>query len=353
MKEKILMKLLIIGILVAVFIPIITYGNNTAGAFFSVDKIETEEGETVNMTIDLSKIDYDEFKFSLSSNSNLENISADVAIVKSENSLEISGSKTSIGSDQISLQYVVPTDLEANEITLNAQIEYSGETQIDEETGEMVEIPEAQSVSIAISVYKEEEKTENVSVENTTQEENVVAKSNSEKSENVSENDENEKTAKIKDSKEEQMDEMDEIDEKEMKDMKNSKEKMSDKDEMDEEEESSKKSSKTSSTEKSESTSESVTYNGESNNYLSSLSVDGFELSPSFLKTNNTYFLNVSNETTSVAVNAVAEDSAATVKIYGNTDLAEGKNKVMVSVTAENGDVKVYRIYVTRGGTNE
>ena len=47
-------------------------------------------------------------------------------------------------------------------------------------------------------------------------------------------------------------------------------------------------------------------------------------------------------------ITAKAEVSSATVTIYGNTNLKSGTNKILINVTAENGDVKTYRIYVTK-----
>lgn len=43
-----------------------------------------------------------------------------------------------------------------------------------------------------------------------------------------------------------------------------------------------------------------------------------------------------------------AEVSDAIVTIYGNTDLQDGKNKIIISVTAVDGSVRNYRIYVTK-----
>ena len=45
-------------------------------------------------------------------------------------------------------------------------------------------------------------------------------------------------------------------------------------------------------------------------------------------------------------VTAEPSDSGAEVVVTGTDKLTTGRNKVMVSVTAENGDVRVYRIYV-------
>lgn len=90
------------------------------------------------------------------------------------------------------------------------------------------------------------------------------------------------------------------------------------------------------------------TYKGSQNNYLASLSITGVDFKNEFKKTTSDYFATVSKDTTSVTVNAVAEDSASVVTIYGNTNLQEGKNKVIISVTSEDGSVRNYKIYITK-----
>jgi hypothetical protein len=87
-------------------------------------------------------------------------------------------------------------------------------------------------------------------------------------------------------------------------------------------------------------------YNGSNNNYLSSLEIEGVSLTSSFSKEKQTYFVTVEDLET-LTVSAVAEDDSSKVTITG-TDLKDGENKVLISVTAENGDVRYYRIFVTK-----
>lgn len=89
-------------------------------------------------------------------------------------------------------------------------------------------------------------------------------------------------------------------------------------------------------------------YSGSANNYLKSLSVRGLDLSSGFHKTNTSYFLTVDAKTSNLTVSAKADDGKATVVVTGNTELKNGMNKVLISVTAENGAVRYYRIYVTK-----
>lgn len=93
---------------------------------------------------------------------------------------------------------------------------------------------------------------------------------------------------------------------------------------------------------------ETNTYKGESNNYLSKLKISGYDISPKFDKTNNTYFITIDKGVEKIDITAKAEVSSATVTVYGNTNLKSGTNKILINVTAENGDVKTYRIYVTK-----
>lgn len=91
-----------------------------------------------------------------------------------------------------------------------------------------------------------------------------------------------------------------------------------------------------------------VTYQGSQNNYLSSLSIKNVKFKNNFRKTTLDYFAKVEENTKSVTVNAVAEDSSAIVTISGNTNLKSGLNKILITVTADDGSIKTYRIYITK-----
>ena len=97
----------------------------------------------------------------------------------------------------------------------------------------------------------------------------------------------------------------------------------------------------------------STVYAGSWDNYLDSLSVDGFEFTRNFNKIRDTYFMTVPLDTTELTVNAEASDSSAIVAVTGNTDLPEGRSKIMVNVTADDGSVRIYRIYVDRTDEKE
>lgn len=91
-----------------------------------------------------------------------------------------------------------------------------------------------------------------------------------------------------------------------------------------------------------------VTYAGSWDNYLDSLSVEGYEFTQTFNKIRDTYFLTVPDSVTSLEVSATPSDSSAIVAIAGNSDLNSSRNKIMVNVTADDGSVRVYRIIVDR-----
>lgn len=95
-----------------------------------------------------------------------------------------------------------------------------------------------------------------------------------------------------------------------------------------------------------QSTTQTVTYDGSDDNYLTNITIGGEDVS-NFNKTNATYFKTVESGTTSIDISYVQSDSTSTVCVYGNTNLKTGLNKILIAVTAENGNVRNYRIYVT------
>lgn len=83
---------------------------------------------------------------------------------------------------------------------------------------------------------------------------------------------------------------------------------------------------------------------------LSSLKVDGGEISPAFNKNTTYYEVSVPFSIENLNVKASAEDGKARVSVSGAEGLiAEGTKDVVVTVTAENGARKTYTIKVTRG----
>ena len=355
MKKRLLFKLGIVGLAMAILIPMITYGDNSTSNFFTSDKAEAAANETVTMKLNLSEVQYDEFTFTLTSNESLEEVTSNAPTESGGNTLTISGKKSELNMNSISLAYVVPEDAEeGSTITFSAKV-------VSKETVEVESVSEELENEIESSNVVEEEVTATqessmvITVIKSTKSDSIatVTTGSKDKEENDSseseEKEQNEDTDKEKEI-DKQTDEKDNkekgiMEKEEMEKSGTDKDKMKKDDSEEDEKQEKTGSQKVSQT---STTTTTVTYNGDSNNYLSSLTIDGYELTPGYLKTSNTYFLTVGSEVDSLNVNAVAEDDDAQVTIYGNTNLQTGENKVLVSVTAENGDVKTYRIYVTK-----
>lgn len=89
-----------------------------------------------------------------------------------------------------------------------------------------------------------------------------------------------------------------------------------------------------------------VVYYYSSNNYLKTLEAKGYEIK--FDRDILEYELNVNNDVKSLDITAIAEDSRSRVEITGNENFKTGKNTVIISVKAENGDVREYKLIVNR-----
>lgn len=87
------------------------------------------------------------------------------------------------------------------------------------------------------------------------------------------------------------------------------------------------------------------TYN--SNNYLKSLSIEGYELDKPFDKEQLEYNVTLDPGTEKINVSAVVEDSTAKTKGTGEVSVSEGINKIEIVVTAENGNERTYKIFAT------
>ena len=92
-----------------------------------------------------------------------------------------------------------------------------------------------------------------------------------------------------------------------------------------------------------------VVYYYSSNNYLKTLEAKGYEIK--FDRDTLEYELNVNNDVKSLDITAIAEDSRSRVEITGNENFKTGKNTVIISVKAENGDVREYKLIVNRKNT--
>lgn len=86
---------------------------------------------------------------------------------------------------------------------------------------------------------------------------------------------------------------------------------------------------------------------------LKSIQLDAGTLSPVFDPATTTYNIALESSVTSVALTGVPEDSAA--KVTGNQTVAipAGTTTHILSVTADNGDVKIYTLIFTRGSSDD
>lgn len=81
-----------------------------------------------------------------------------------------------------------------------------------------------------------------------------------------------------------------------------------------------------------------------SNNNLSKLSVEGYNLSPSFSSGTTTYTVNLPANTESIKITGTKADSKASVEGLGTHAVEDGSNTFKIKVTAENGSTKTYTI---------
>jgi len=80
------------------------------------------------------------------------------------------------------------------------------------------------------------------------------------------------------------------------------------------------------------------------NNNLKSISVDGYEITPTFKKDVLEYSVELPSNVESIKVSTSVEDSKARVSGTGEISVSEGENKIELVVTAENGSTKTYTI---------
>ena len=87
---------------------------------------------------------------------------------------------------------------------------------------------------------------------------------------------------------------------------------------------------------------------GSPNNKLSSLSAEGYSLTPSFGKDTESYNLIVNTSVSSIQFNAAAADSKASVSGAGSIPLNGSTTDIAITVTAENGSARTYTIHVVK-----
>lgn len=92
---------------------------------------------------------------------------------------------------------------------------------------------------------------------------------------------------------------------------------------------------------------------GNPNNWLKSLSVAGYTLTPTFgVNATNDYQLIVGADVTSVKLSASTVNSKASVSGTGTLKLVNGMNQFDINVTAQNGNVRTYHLTIVRGSVD-
>ena len=82
----------------------------------------------------------------------------------------------------------------------------------------------------------------------------------------------------------------------------------------------------------------------ESNNKLTDIIIDGYDLDPKFDPKVYEYDVNVNPKDTSLKIKPISSNKNAKVEIEGNKKLKDGNNVILVKVTDENGFVQYYKI---------
>lgn len=327
MNKKFIILLMIFVLLSSCFYCqfVFAIDNTIKNEILSVENDKVTINSNFNLDIDFTKISAENFKLILSSNLNLgeptlndSNKSYNLNISLYNNMLETTINKSDLKLDCLSLNYAVP-----NSISIGSTIEFK--LQIYDISNNDSDVLTAED-SIILTIINESDDKDN------NQNEDQNGNPNYDKNNNFNDEESSDNNQKPSMTQSSNM-------------PKNSNNSSSDKNSLQQVVNTNLGISNSSS---SNLKSETISYNGSSNNYLSNLSVDGYSFTSKFVKTNTSYFLTVDNAITSININAISEDTSSTVCVYGNSNLNIGVNKILVNVTSENGSVKTYRIYVTR-----
>lgn len=84
------------------------------------------------------------------------------------------------------------------------------------------------------------------------------------------------------------------------------------------------------------------------NTNLKTLTIEGVTLTPEFSPQTTVYNVEVGKDITKLNIKAEPEDEKSTISIQGNDELKDGENVVSISVSAEDGTIKIYEIKVTK-----
>ena len=298
----------------------------TDNIFFNVNKQEISQEETLEMTLDISKIEYDEFEFKLSSNLDTNNIiiNENVKVENYNNDISINIDKAKTNLDKITFYYKVPEDAQ-----VGTKIELSAQIIIAEENEDEMQYKSVENKKIEINIVNNKQ---NNNQEQTNENNNYNSKTQNNQDTNTFPKKEKQDVSISNDEKKESDNYANTIKSKSSIKTQNTTYSVGTVDSGD---------NKLAQEEK-----ETAVYKGSNNNYLSNIEVEGENLNTIFRKDNTTYFIET-KEKTYLNVNVVKEDQNSKVYITGNDNLKIGDNKILISVIAENGYVRYYKIFVT------
>lgn len=92
--------------------------------------------------------------------------------------------------------------------------------------------------------------------------------------------------------------------------------------------------------------------NNTSSNYLSSLEVEGYKISPSFSKENTDYTLKINKDIDSINIIATPENKNVTIEGTGKRTLTPGENKLDITVKNNKDEELTYSILITVNDEN-
>ncbi len=87
--------------------------------------------------------------------------------------------------------------------------------------------------------------------------------------------------------------------------------------------------------------------NTSDDNYLASLSIDGYSLEPAFKKNTTSYILKIEDDIDEINIKATASSKNASITGDGKRTIKQGENRIEIVVTSESGNDRTYTIKVT------
>ncbi len=338
--KKIILAIVILLFTIANTISIVL-GAEGAEKLLTASKEKAGLGEEINLTLDISKIEYQNFRVEISNDLNIgEGRLEGGAQLESSTSNSLSFTVNKDNSlSKIIVAYTMPMnesnvkfsikviELKENQITSPENNEVRTEMK---ETGNVL-VGEDVTINVSKNNIEVSNETDTQNQTGGIKPENKDEQKNPDLEEDRQENEEN----KMKEKPFGEKDLLEDKDkEKEYDNMKNMMKQM---------EENLQNANK-----EIKSLQNTNVYQGSQNNYLKELVVSGYELKNNFQKTTSTYFLDVGSEVQNLSISATPENSASVVTVYGNSNLKTGKNKILITVTAEDGTTRNYRVYVTK-----